>query len=89
VIKIRLSVLENKNRKGKGKGQLEDLVTFMSRKITNTKLRYLTPNGELLAIQEAFRTWRHYLAYLAYIIKVIIDYLNYKYLTIKPKLTSK
>ena len=37
------------------------LVAFFSWKMILTETRYETPNGELLAIAEAFKTWRHYL----------------------------
>ncbi len=34
-------------------------VTFFSRKIIFTETWYKIHNGELLAIVEAFKTWRH------------------------------
>ncbi|KPM33885.1 hypothetical protein AK830_g12686, partial [Neonectria ditissima] len=52
-------------------------------------LRYSTPDSELLAIEEAFRTWRHYLAYADTQIEVLTDHLNHRYLATKPKLSSK
>ena len=36
-------------------------VAYFSRKMIPAKTRYKTHNGELLAIVEAFKTWRHYL----------------------------
>ena len=36
-------------------------VAFYSRKMIPAKTRYKTHHGELLAIVEAFKTWRHYL----------------------------
>ena len=36
-------------------------VAFFSKKMILTKTRYETHDGELLAIVEAFNTWRHYL----------------------------
>ena len=36
-------------------------VAFFSRKIITAETRYETHNGELLAIVETFKTWRHYL----------------------------
>jgi hypothetical protein len=36
-------------------------VAFFSRKLTEAEVRYGTPDQELLAIAEAFKTWRHYL----------------------------
>lgn len=64
-------------------------IAFYSRKLTDTELRYTTPDAELLAIQEAFRVWRNYLAYSSHPVKVITDHLNHKYLISKPKLTPK
>jgi len=64
-------------------------VAYMSRKLSPVELRYTTPDTELLAIQEAFRTWRHYLAYSTHPVRVITDHLNHKYLASKPKLTSR
>ncbi len=37
------------------------LVVFFFQKIIPIKMRYKTHNQELLAIVEAFKTWRHYL----------------------------
>ena len=37
------------------------LVAFFSQKMIPAETRYETHNGELLAIVEAFKTWRHYL----------------------------
>ena len=37
------------------------LVAYFLRKMIPTETRYETHNGELLAIIEAFKTWRHYL----------------------------
>ena len=53
------------------------------------ELRYNTPDAELLAIVEAFRKWRHYLAYILYSIEVLTDYLNHCYLTTKTKLNGR
>ena len=36
-------------------------VAFFSRKMIPAETRYETHDGELLAIVEAFKTWRHYL----------------------------
>ncbi|KAJ6436582.1 hypothetical protein O9K51_10824 [Purpureocillium lavendulum] len=38
-------------------------VAFLSRKLQDAETRYAVPDCELLAITEAFRQWRHYLAY--------------------------
>lgn len=47
------------------------------------------PRGELLAITEAFRQWRHYLAYTETKTTVLTDHLNHTYLLKKDKLTAR
>ena len=64
-------------------------VAYMSRKLKGAELRYGTPDAELLAIIEAFRTWRHYLSYVQYTIEVLTDHLNHRYLASKPQLNSR
>ena len=61
----------------------------MSRKLKGVELRYDTPDVELMAIIDAFRVWRPYLAYVQELIKVMTDHLNYCYLATKPKLSAR
>ncbi len=51
-------------------------VAFFSRKIIPAETRYETHNGELLAIIEAFKTWRHYLKGCKHEVLVLIDHNN-------------
>lgn len=64
-------------------------VAYISRKLSGPELRYTTPDAEMLAITEAFRNWRHYLAYSSQEIIVVTDHLNHSYLAGKKKLSSK
>lgn len=64
-------------------------VAYLSRKLTEPELRYSTPDTEMLAITEAFRTWRHYLAYAQDQVTVVTDHLNHSYLAGKSKLSHK
>ena len=41
-----------------------------------TKTRYETYSGELLAIVETFKTWKHYLKGFQYEILILINYNN-------------
>ena len=52
------------------------LVAFFSRKIIPAETRYKTHNGELLAIVEAFKTWKHYLEGSQHEVLVLTDYNN-------------
>ncbi len=52
------------------------LVAFFSRKIISVKTWYETYDGELLAIVEAFKTWRYYLESCKNEILVLTDYNN-------------
>ena len=51
-------------------------VVFFSRKIIPAEIKYETHNGELLAIVEAFKTWRHYLEGSQLEVLVLTDYNN-------------
>ncbi len=51
-------------------------VAFFSRKLIPTKTWYETPDKELLAIVEAFKTWRHYLEGCKHEILVLTDHNN-------------
>ena len=54
-------------------------VAFWSRKLTGAERNYSTHDGELLAIVEAFKHWRHYLEGARYTIEVITDHKNLRY----------
>lgn len=61
-------------------------VAFLSRKLRGPELNYPTPDTELMAIVEAFRQWRHYLAYSQTPVEVLTDHLNHRYLLNKPRI---
>ena len=52
------------------------LVAYFSRKMIPIEMRYETHDGELLAIVELFKTWRHYLESCKYEVFVFIDHNN-------------
>jgi hypothetical protein len=54
-------------------------VVFYSRTLTPPELNYNTHDKELLAIHEAFRTWRHYLEGLSKPIDIVTDHKNLEY----------
>ena len=62
-------------------------IAFLSRKLKGAELRYDTPDAELMAIVEAFRAWRPYLAYVRETVVVLTDHLNHRYLATKAKLS--
>ncbi len=51
-------------------------VAFFSRKMIPAETRYKTHNGKLLAIVEAFKTWRHYLEGCKHEALVLTDHNN-------------
>ena len=51
-------------------------VAYFSRKMIPAETRYETHDGELLAIVEAFKTWRHYLEGCKHEVLVLTDYNN-------------
>ena len=52
------------------------LVAFFSRKMIPVETQYETPYGKLLAIVEAFKTWRHYLKDCKHKVIILTDYNN-------------
>jgi len=56
-------------------------VAFYSRTLTPPELNYDTHDKELLAIHEAFQTWRHYLEGLSEPVDVVMDHKNLEYFT--------
>ena len=51
-------------------------VAFISRKMIPVETRYKTHDGELLAIVEAFKTWKHYLEDSRHEVFVLTNYNN-------------
>ena len=51
-------------------------VAFFSRKMTLAERNYDTHDGELLAVVEAFKHWRHYLEGAAYDVNLLTDHHN-------------
>ena len=51
-------------------------VAFFSRKMILAETRYKTHDGELLAIVEAFKTWRHYLEGSRHEVLILTDHNN-------------
>ena len=51
-------------------------VAYFSRKMIPAEMRYETHDGELLAIVEAFKIWRHYLEGCKYEVLVLTDHNN-------------
>ncbi len=51
-------------------------VAFFSRKMILAETRYETYDGELLAIVEVFKTWRHYLEGCKHEVLVLTDHYN-------------
>jgi len=62
-------------------------VTFYSRTLSGSELNYNTHNKELLAIFEAFKTWRHYLESLHHAIDIITNHKNLEYFVTMKTLT--
>ena len=65
------------------------LVTFYSQTLTAPKLNYDTHDKELLAIFEAFKSWRHYLEGPAFPVDVITDHKNLEYFSTSKVLTRR
>src|SRR5258708_6030096 len=63
------------------------LVAFYSCTLQSTKQNYDMHDKELLAIYEAFKSWRHYLEGLAKTIDTVTDHKNLEYFTTTKKLT--
>ena len=64
-------------------------VTFFSRKIISAETRYKTYNGELPAIIEVFKTWRHYLEGYKHEVLVLTDHNNLRHFIDTKILSSK
>ena len=64
-------------------------VAFFSRKMIPAETRYETHNGELLAIVEAFKTWRHYLEGSQHEVLVLTNYNNLRRFMDTKSLSSR
>ena len=64
-------------------------VAFFSRKMIPAETRYETHDGELLAIVEAFKTWRHYLEGSQHEVLVLTDHNNLRRFMETKSLSSK
>ena len=64
-------------------------VAFFSRKMILAETRYETHDGELLAIVEAFKTWRHYLEGCKHEVLVLTDHNNLRRFMDTKSLSSR
>ena len=64
-------------------------VAFFSRKMIPAETRYETHDGELLAIVEAFKTWRHYLEGSQHEVLVLTDHNNLRRFMDTKSLSSR
>ena len=64
-------------------------VAFFSRKMILAETRYETHNGELLAIVEAFKTWRHYLKGSQYEVLILTNHNNLRRFMETKSLSSR
>jgi hypothetical protein len=64
-------------------------IAFYSRSLSPAELNYDTHDKELLAIFEAFRTWRHYLEGASLPIDVVTDHKNLVYFSTTKLLTRR
>ena len=62
-------------------------VAFFSCSLQSVECNYDTHNKELLAIFEAFKSWRHFLEGAATTIDTVMDHKNLEYFTTSKKLT--
>ena len=69
-------------------GQWHPIVYF-SRKMIPAEMRYETHDGELLAIVEAFKTWRHYLKGCKHKVLVLTDHNNLRRFMDTKSLSSR
>ena len=64
-------------------------VAFFSRKMISAKTWYETHDNKLLAIVEAFKTWRYYLERCKHEVFVLIDHNNLQYFIDIKNLSSR
>ena len=65
------------------------LVAYFSRKMILAETRYETHDAELLAIVEAFKTWRHYLEGCKYEILILTNHNNLRWFMDTKSLSSR
>ena len=65
------------------------LVAFFFRKMISAETRYETHDGELLAIVEAFKTWKHYLKSSWHEIFMLTNYNNLQQFIDTKSLSSR
>ena len=65
------------------------LVAFFSRKMIPAETRYETHDGELLAIVETFKIWRHYIEGSQHEVLVLTNYNNLRRFMEKKSLSSR
>ena len=64
-------------------------IAFFLRKMIPAETRYETHDGELLAIVEAFKTWRHYLEGSQHEVLVLTDHNNFRQFMETKSLSSR
>src|SRR5215469_1347967 len=64
-------------------------IAFHSRTLNPTELNYDIHDKELLAIHEAFKTWRHYLEGPKFPVEVITDHKNLEYFSTTKVLSRR
>ena len=64
-------------------------VAFFSHSLQSMESNYDTHDKELLAIFEAFKSWRHFLEGVATTINTVMDHKNLEYFTTSKKLTCR
>ena len=64
-------------------------VAFFSRKMISAETRYKTHDGKLLAIVQAFKTWRHYLEGYKHEVLVLTDHNNLRCFMDTKSLSSR
>ena len=64
-------------------------MAYFLRKMIPTKTQYKTLNGEVLAIIEAFKIWRHYLEGCKHKVLVFTDYNNFWQFMDTKRLSSR
>ncbi len=69
-------------------GQCHPIAVF-SKKMISSETQYETYNGELLAIIEAFKTWRHYLEGCKHDVLVLTEHNNLQHFMDTKSLSSR